>query len=137
VLVGIAASGRTPYVVGGLTQARAAGVATGCVVCNAGSAVAAAAEFPVEVVTGPEFLTGSTRLKAGSAQKMVLNMLTTATFIRLGYVKGNKMVDMKLSNIKLIERGERMLMDELGIDEAEAAQLLKQHGSVRAALMAR
>jgi N-acetylmuramic acid 6-phosphate etherase len=137
VLVGIAASGRTPYVVGGLTQARAVGVATGCVVCNAGSAVAAAAEFPVEVVTGPEFLTGSTRLKAGSAQKMVLNMLTTATFIRLGYVKGNKMVDMKLSNIKLIERGERMLMDELGIDEAEAAQLLKQHGSVRAALMAR
>jgi N-acetylmuramic acid 6-phosphate etherase len=99
--------------------------------------VAAAAEFPVEVVTGPEFLTGSTRLKAGSAQKMVLNMLTTATFIRLGYVKGNKMVDMKLSNIKLVERGERMLMDELGIGEEEAAQLLKQHGSVRAALMAR
>ena len=137
VLVGIAASGRTPYVVGGLTQARAAGVATGCVVCNAGSAVAAAAEFRVEVVTGPEFLTGSTRLKAGSAQKMVLNMLTTATFIRLGYVKGNKMVDMKLSNIKLVERGERMLMEELGVDEAEAAQLLKQHGSVRAALLAR
>ncbi|WP_426058781.1 N-acetylmuramic acid 6-phosphate etherase [Hymenobacter sp. B1770] len=137
VLVGIAASGRTPYVIGGLTNARAAGVATGCVVCNASSAVAAAAEFPVEVVTGPEFLTGSTRLKAGSAQKMVLNMLTTATFIRLGYVKGNKMVDMKLSNIKLVERGERMLMDELGIGEEEAAQLLKQHGSVRAALMAR
>lgn len=137
VLVGIAASGRTPYVIGGLTQARAAGVATGCVVCNAGSAVAAAAEFPVEVVTGPEFLTGSTRLKAGSAQKMVLNMLTTATFIRLGYVRGNKMVDMKLSNVKLVERGERMLMDELGIEEAEAAQLLQQHGSVRAALTAR
>jgi len=137
VLVGIAASGRTPYVVGGLTQARAAGVATGCVVCNAGSAVAAAAEFPVEVVTGPEFLTGSTRLKAGSAQKMVLNMLTTATFIRLGYVRGNKMVDMKLSNVKLVERGERMLMDELGIEAAEAAQLLQQHGSVRAALTAR
>ena len=99
--------------------------------------MAAAAEFPVEVVTGPEFITGSTRLKAGSAQKMVLNMLTTATFIRLGYVRGNKMVDMKLSNIKLVERGERMLMDELGIDEAEAAQLLQQHGSVRAALVAR
>ncbi|ALW84009.1 N-acetylmuramic acid 6-phosphate etherase [Hymenobacter sedentarius] len=137
VLVGIAASGRTPYVIGGLTQARAAGVATGCVVCNAGSAVAAAAEFPVEVVTGPEFLTGSTRLKAGSAQKMVLNMLTTATFVRLGYVRGNKMVDMKLSNVKLVERGERMLMEELGIGEAEAAELLKQHGSVRAALQAR
>jgi N-acetylmuramic acid 6-phosphate etherase len=137
VLVGIAASGRTPYVIGGLTQARAAGAATGCVVCNAGSAVAAAAEFPVEVVTGPEFLTGSTRLKAGSAQKMVLNMLTTASFVRLGYVRGNKMVDMKLSNVKLVERGERMLMEELGIEAAEAAELLRQHGSVRAALMAR
>ncbi|MBF9236406.1 N-acetylmuramic acid 6-phosphate etherase [Hymenobacter sp. BT683] len=137
VLVGIAASGRTPYVIGGLQQARAAGLATGCVVCNADSGVAAAAEFPVEVVTGPEFVTGSTRLKAGTAQKLVLNMLTTAAFIRLGHVKGNKMVDMQLSNIKLVERGERMLMEELGIDAAEAAQLLKQHGSVRAALMAR
>lgn len=137
VLVGIAASGRTPYVIGGLRQARAAGLATGCVVCNADSAVAAAAEFPVEVVTGPEFLTGSTRLKAGTAQKLVLNMLTTATFIRLGRVKGNKMVDMQLSNEKLVHRGEQMLMDELGIAEAEAAALLKQHGSVRAALEAR
>ena len=134
VLVGIAASGRTPYVIGGLRAARAAGLATGCVVCNAGSAVAAAAEFPVEVVTGPEFLTGSTRLKAGSAQKMALNMLTTAAFVRLGYVRGNKLIDMKLSNVKLVQRGERMLMDELGIAEAEAAQLLKRHGSVRAAL---
>ncbi len=134
VLVGIAASGRTPYVIGGLARARAAGLATGCVVCNAGSAVAAAAEFPVEVVTGPEFLTGSTRLKAGTAQKLVLNMLTTATFIRLGRVKGNKMVDMQLSNEKLVQRGEQMLMDELGIAQAEAAALLKQHGSVRAAL---
>jgi N-acetylmuramic acid 6-phosphate etherase len=134
VLVGIAASGRTPYVIGGLNQARAAGLATGCVVCNANSAVAAAAEFPVEVVTGPEFLTGSTRLKAGTAQKLVLNMLTTATFIRLGRVKGNKMVDMQLSNEKLVHRGEQMLMDELGIGAAEAAALLKQHGSVRAAL---
>ena len=136
VLVGIAASGRTPYVIGGLNQARGAGLATGCVVCNAGSGVAAAAEFPVEVVTGPEFLTGSTRLKAGTAQKLVLNMLTTATFIRLGRVKGNKMIDMQLSNLKLVERGERMLMDELGIPEAEAAALLKQYGSVRAALAA-
>lgn len=136
VLVGIAASGRTPYVIGGLKQARAMGLTTGCVVCNADSAVAAAAEFPVEVVTGPEFVTGSTRLKAGTAQKLVLNMLTTATFVRLGRVKGNKMVDMQLSNEKLVHRGERMLMDELGIQEAEAAQLLKQHGSVRAALQA-
>lgn len=137
VLVGIAASGRTPYVIGGLTQARAAGLTTGCVVCNAGSAVAAAAEFPVEVVTGPEFVTGSTRLKAGTAQKLVLNMLTTGTFIRLGHVRGNKMVDMQLSNHKLVVRGTRMLMDELGLAEAEAAALLREHGSVRAALAAR
>ena len=137
VLVGIAASGRTPYVVGGLRAARAAGLATGCVVCNAGSAVATEAEFPVEVVTGPEFVTGSTRLKAGTAQKLVLNMLTTATFIRLGRVQGNKMVDMQLSNRKLVERGERMLMDELGLAPAEAADLLRRHGSVRAALAAK
>ncbi len=136
VLVGLAASGRTPYVVGGLQAARAAGLATGCVVCNAGSAVAAACEFPVEVVTGPEFITGSTRLKAGTAQKLVLNMLTTAAFIRLGRVRGNKMVDMQLSNDKLVERGQRMLMDELALPAAEAAALLRQHGSVRAALAA-
>lgn len=136
VLVGIAASGRTPYVIGGLQAARAAGLATGCVVCNADSAVAAACEFPVEVVTGPEFVTGSTRLKAGTAQKLVLNMLTTAAFVRLGRVKGNKMVDMQLSNDKLVERGQRMLMDELGIAQPEAAALLRQHGSVRAALIA-
>ncbi len=136
VLVGIAASGRTPYVVGGLQAARAAGLATGCVVCNADSAVAAACEFPVEIITGPEFITGSTRLKAGTAQKLVLNMLTTATFIRLGRVKGNKMVDMQLSNVKLVARGERMLMDELGIEPAEAAAALQRHGSVRAALLA-
>jgi N-acetylmuramic acid 6-phosphate etherase len=137
VLVGIAASGRTPYVIGGLTTARQHGVVTGCIVCNAGSAVAAAAEFPVEVVTGPEFITGSTRLKAGTAQKLALNMLTTATFIRLGRVKGNKMVDMQLSNEKLVERGQRMLQEELGVNQAEAATLLQQHGSVRAALLAR
>ena len=137
IVVGIAASGRTPYVIGGLEQARRHGLATGCVVCNAGSAVAAVAEFPVEVVTGPEFLTGSTRMKAGTAQKLVLNMLTTATFIQLGRVKGNKMVDMQLSNAKLVDRGERMLMDELGIGPDEAAQLLRQHGSVRAALAAK
>lgn len=137
VVVGLAASGRTPYVVGGLQAARRAGLATGCVVCNASSAVAAACEFPVEVVTGPEFLTGSTRLKAGTAQKLVLNMLTTATFIRLGRVRGNKMVDMQLSNAKLVDRGQRMLMDELGIAQPEAAELLRQHGSVRAALAAR
>jgi len=137
VLVGIAASGRTPYVIGGLQAARAAGLATGCIVCNAGSAVAAACEFPVEVVTGPEFITGSTRLKAGTGQKLALNMLTTATFIRLGRVRGNKMVDMQLSNEKLVDRGQRMLMDELGIAQPEAAELLQKHGSVRAALLAK
>ena len=137
IVVGIAASGRTPYVIGGLEQARQHGLATGCIVCNAGSPVAAVAEFPVEVVTGPEFVTGSTRLKAGTAQKLVLNMLTTATFIRLGRVKGNKMVDMQLSNAKLVDRGEKMLMDELGVGQEEAAQLLQRHGSVRAALVAR
>lgn len=137
IVVGIAASGRTPYVIGGLEQARQHGLATGCIVCNAGSAVAAVAEFPVEIVTGPEFVTGSTRLKAGTAQKLALNMLTTATFIRLGRVKGNKMVDMQLTNAKLVDRGERMLMDELGIEQEAAAELLRQHGSVRAALAAR
>ncbi|MBG8553302.1 N-acetylmuramic acid 6-phosphate etherase [Hymenobacter guriensis] len=135
-LVGIAASGRTPYVIGGLEQARLRGIATGCIVCNPASAVAAVADFPVEVVTGPEFVTGSTRLKAGTAQKLVLNMLTTATMIRLGRVKGNKMVDMQLSNHKLVDRGEKMIMDELGIPQAEAAALLQQHGSVRAAIEA-
>ncbi|MBT2557763.1 N-acetylmuramic acid 6-phosphate etherase [Hymenobacter sp. ISL-91] len=136
IVVGIAASGRTPYVIGGLEQARQHGLATGCIVCNAGSAVAAAAEFPVEVVTGPEFVTGSTRLKAGTGQKLALNMLTTATFIRLGRVKGNKMVDMQLSNAKLVDRGERMLMEELGLEQSKAAELLELHGSVRAALAA-
>lgn len=134
VVVGIAASGRTPYVIGGLEQARQHGLVTGCIVCNAGSKVAAAAEFPVEVVTGPEFVTGSTRMKAGTAQKLALNMLSTATMIRLGRVKGNKMVDMQLSNAKLVDRGQRMLMDELGIDQGKAAELLELHGSVRAAL---
>ncbi|MCB2409483.1 N-acetylmuramic acid 6-phosphate etherase [Hymenobacter lucidus] len=135
-LVGIAASGRTPYVIGGMAIARRHGIATGCIVCNPASSVAALADFPVEVVTGPEFVTGSTRMKAGTAQKLVLNMLTTATMIRLGKVKGNKMVDMQLSNLKLVDRGEKMIMDELGIGQPEAAELLKQHGSVRAALEA-
>ena len=134
IVVGIAASGRTPYVVGGLRAARAHGIATGCVVCNAGSAVAQEADFPVEVITGPEFVTGSTRLKAGTAQKLTLNMLTTATMIQLGHVRGNRMVDMQLSNHKLIERGAQMLMDVLGINEEAARALLARHGTVRAAL---
>ncbi len=134
VVVGIAASGRTPYVVGGLHAARAAGAATGCIVCNPDSAVAREAEFPVEVLTGPEFVTGSTRLKAGTAQKLTLNMLTTTTMIQLGRVRGNQMVDMQLSNHKLLERGERMLMAALAISETEARARLARYGSVRAAL---
>jgi N-acetylmuramic acid 6-phosphate etherase len=134
VLVGLAASGRTPYVIGGLQRANEAGLITGCVVCNAGSPVAAEAQFPVEVVTGPEFLTGSTRMKAGTAQKLVLNMLSTTVMIQLGRVKGNKMVDMQLTNHKLVDRGTRMIMQEIGVDEQTAANLLKEQGSVRKAV---
>jgi N-acetylmuramic acid 6-phosphate etherase len=134
VLVGIAASGRTPYVIGGLRKANEQGLITGCVVCNAGSPVAAEAQFPVEVVTGPEFVTGSTRMKAGTAQKLVLNMLSTTVMIQLGRVKGNKMVDMQLTNHKLVDRGTRMIMQEIGVDEATAASLLKEQGSVRKAV---
>jgi len=134
VVVGIAASGTTPYVIGGLKAANQNKIVTGCVVCNSGSPVAAEANYPVEVVTGPEFLTGSTRMKAGTAQKLVLNMLTTAVMIRLGRVKGNKMVDMQLSNNKLVDRGTKMVMAEIGVDEATAADLLKKNGSVRKAV---
>jgi N-acetylmuramic acid 6-phosphate etherase len=133
-VVGIAASGRTPYVLGGLESCRQAGIATGCIVCNAGSPIAQAAQYPVEVVTGPEFVTGSTRMKAGTAQKLALNMLTTATMIRLGRVKGNKMVDMQLSNVKLVNRAVRMVMDELQVNEQEAEALVAQYGSVREVL---
>ena len=134
VLVGIAASGTTPYVIGGIKDAREKGIATGCVTCSSGSPLAAASEFPVEVVTGPEFVTGSTRMKAGTAQKLVLNMISTSVMIKLGRVKGNKMVDMQLSNKKLVGRGTRMIMEELDVDEKEAAQLLEEHKSVRKVL---
>jgi N-acetylmuramic acid 6-phosphate etherase len=133
-VVGIAASGRTPYVIGGLESCRQAGIATGCIVCNAASPVAQAAQYPVEVITGPEFVTGSTRMKAGTAQKLALNMLTTATMVRLGRVKGNKMVDMQLSNVKLVNRAVRMVMDELQVTEQEAQALVDQYGSVREVL---
>ena len=131
VVVGIAASGTTPYVLGGLQQARAGGIATGCIVCNAGSPVAQAAQFPVEVIVGPEFLTGSTRMKAGTAQKLVLNMLTTSVMIKLGKVKGNRMVDMQLTNSKLHHRGIDIIIRETGLDANTAETLLNQHGSVR------
>jgi N-acetylmuramic acid 6-phosphate etherase len=134
VVVGIAASGRTPYVIGSLKKCNEEGISTGCVVCNAGSAVAAVSKFPIEVVVGPEFVTGSTRLKSGTAQKLVLNMLTTCTFIQLGHVKGNKMVDMQLSNYKLVDRGTRMVMEETGLNAEEAKALLLKEGSVRFAV---
>jgi len=134
VLVGIAASGTTPYVIGGLREANKHNLVTGCIVCNTGSPVAAEAKYPVEVVTGPEFLTGSTRMKAGTAQKLVLNMLSTSVMIQLGRVKGNKMVDMQLSNHKLVDRGTHMVMNYTGLSEKEASELLLKHGSVRKAV---
>ena len=135
-LVGIAASGRTPYVIGGLQLARAAGVLTGCIVCNDGSAVAAAAEFPVEIVVGPEFVTGSTRMKAGTAQKLALNMLSTSVMIQLGRVQGNKMVDMQMTNHKLVNRAIKMVREEINVSETEAKALLETYGSVRLAVEA-
>ncbi|WP_157308153.1 N-acetylmuramic acid 6-phosphate etherase [Chitinophaga tropicalis] len=134
VVIGIAASGTTPYVIGGVTEMRNRGLVTGCVTCNFNSPLAAAAEYPVEVEVGAEFLTGSTRMKAGTAQKLVLNMISTTIMIQLGRVKGNKMVDMQLSNHKLIDRGVRMVMGELQVDEATAKQLIEEKGSVRAAI---
>ncbi len=134
IVIGIAASGTTPYVIGGLQKCNENGIATGCIVCNAGSPIAAVAQFPVEVVTGPEFVTGSSRMKAGTAQKLVLNMISTATLIQLGRVKGNKMVDMQLTNHKLVGRGVRMIMDELGVAEDEAANLLEKYKNVRKAI---
>lgn len=136
VVVGIAASGTTPYVIGGLQKANDHNIATGCIVCNSGSPVAAEAQYPVEVVVGPEFVTGSTRMKAGTAQKLVLNMLSTSVMIQLGRVRGNKMVDMQLSNNKLVDRGTRMIMQETGLGQKDSAALLKQHGSVRKAVEA-
>ena len=136
-LIGIAASGRTPYVVGGLTEARKNGILTGCIVCNENSPVAQAAEYPVEIIVGPEFVTGSTRMKAGTAQKLALNMLSTSVMIGLGRVKGNKMVDMQLTNHKLVNRAIRMVMDELNISPEEAKALLDTHNdSVRQAILA-
>jgi N-acetylmuramic acid 6-phosphate etherase len=131
VIVGISASGDTPYVLGGLRAANANGISTGCIVCNSDSPIAKTAHFPIEVIVGPEFLTGSTRMKAGTAQKLILNMLTTSTMIRLGKVSGNKMVDMQLTNSKLHRRGIKMIVRETGMDEQTAESLLKQYGSVR------
>jgi N-acetylmuramic acid 6-phosphate etherase len=133
-VIGIAASGNTPYVVGGIKTAREKGILTGCITCNPEGKVVDAAEFPVIVVVGPEFVTGSTRLKAGTAQKLVLNMISTTIMIKLGRIKGNKMVNMQLTNRKLVERGIRMIVEELDIQREAAAILLQQHGSVKKAL---
>jgi N-acetylmuramic acid 6-phosphate etherase len=135
-VVGIAASGRTPYVLGGVTQAKSRGLLTACITCNPNSELSEAVDYPIEVVVGPEFVTGSTRLKSGTAQKLVLNMISTTVMIQLGRVKGNKMVDMQLSNQKLVDRGTRMIMDELKLEYEVAQDLLEKHGSVRAVLQA-
>lgn len=135
VVIGVAASGSTPYVIGAVKTAREHGMLTGCITCNKGSALAAESEIPVEVVVGPEFVTGSTRMKAGTAEKLVLNMISTASMIRLGHVKGNKMVDMQLTNKKLVDRGSRMIMGETGIEDYDLAKrLLLKYGSVRRAV---
>jgi N-acetylmuramic acid 6-phosphate etherase len=134
VVIGIAASGSTPYVIGALEKCNAEGIATGCITCNPDSPLAAVAQFPVVAVVGPEFVTGSTRMKSGTAQKLILNMISTATMIQLGRVKGNRMVDMQLSNNKLIDRGTRMVMEATGLEYEAAARLLQDEGSVRKAV---
>lgn len=134
VLIGIAASGTTPYVIGGLRKANEMGIETGCIVCNSGSPVAAEAKYPVEVIVGPEFVTGSTRMKSGTAQKLVLNMISTSVMIRLGRVKGNKMFDMQLTNDKLVGRAVDMIMESTHSDMETARQLLEKYGSVRKAV---
>lgn len=133
-VMGIAASGTTPYVVGALEKCNENNILTGCITCNEGSPLAKIAKFPIEVVVGPEFVTGSSRMKAGTAQKMLLNMISTATMIRLGRVKGNKMVDMQLSNKKLVERGLQMISNATGVSKKEAVKLLEKYGSVRKVL---
>lgn len=135
-IIGIAASGTTPYVIGGIKHGRDNGLLTGCITCNPNSKVAEASEFPIEAIVGPEFVTGSTRLKAGTAQKMILNMITTTIMIKLGRVKGNRMVNMQLTNKKLVERGSRMIMDELNLPFDESKRLLLKYGSVRKAIEA-
>jgi len=131
VVIGIAASGTTPYVISALETCNAQNIITGCITCNQNSPLSLTAQFPIEVIVGPEFLTGSSRMKAGTAQKLVLNMITTTVMIQLGKVKGNKMVDMQLSNDKLVNRAKQMIMKELNISEAEASTLLNKHKNVR------
>lgn len=135
-VIGIAASGRTPYVVGGVKKARENGLLTACITCNPSSPLSDAVDIPIEAIVGAEFVTGSTRMKAGTAQKLILNMITTTTMIKLGRVKGNKMVNMQLTNQKLVKRGSKMIMDELHLPYEESKQLLLKHGSVSKTLEA-
>lgn len=132
-IVGIAASGTTPYVLGALDEANRRGILTGGITCNPGSPLAQIANHPMVAVVGPEFVTGSTRMKSGTAQKLILNMISTSLMIKLGRVAGNKMVDMQLSNQKLVERGTKMIMEATGVNEKTALEMLQLHGSVRAA----
>jgi N-acetylmuramic acid 6-phosphate etherase len=134
VVIGIAASGTTPYVIGGLQACNQNNIITGSISCNAGSPISRTAKFPIDVVVGPEFVTGSSRMKAGTAQKLVLNMISTAAMIQLGKVKGNKMVDMQLSNSKLVDRGVKMIMGEIPVSYEKATELLNKYGSVRKAV---
>ncbi len=135
-VLGVTASGTTPYVLGAVKQARNYGIPTAGLSCNANAALSALVEYPIEVVVGPEFVTGSTRMKSGTAQKLVLNMISTSVMIRLGRVQGNKMVDMQLTNHKLVDRGARMIVEASQLEYETAKSLLLQHGSVRAALNA-
>ena len=134
ILVGIAASGGTPYVIGAIERANELGMLTAGISCNPGSKLAQKAQYPITPVVGPEFVTGSTRMKSGTAQKLVLNMISTSLMIQLGHVKGNKMVDMQLSNKKLVERGTRMVCEQLNINEEDGKALLLKYGSVRTAI---
>ncbi len=134
VLIGLAASGTTPYVVNGLRRARLEGILTACITCNPGSPVASHSDHPIEVIVGPEYVTGSTRMKSGTAQKLVLNMISTSVMIQLGRVRDNRMVDMQLSNEKLVDRGSRMVMEKTGLPYEEARSLLIEYGSVRQAI---
>jgi len=134
VVIGIAASGTTPYVIAALEKCNEHNIVTGSISCNQNSPLSQTGKFPIDVVVGPEFITGSSRMKAGTAQKLILNMISTATMIQLGKVRGNKMVDMQLSNNKLIDRGEKMIVKELNIDQIEASKLLQEYGSVRNAI---
>jgi N-acetylmuramic acid 6-phosphate etherase len=133
-VVGIAASGRTPYVIGAVKRARENGILTGCITSNPDSVLAQNVDIAIEAIVGPEFVTGSTRMKSGTAQKLILNMITTTLMIQIGRVKGNKMVNMMLTNQKLVERGTRMIMEELGLPEDDSKRLLLLHGSVQKVL---